>query len=151
MEIILLLQKLSAERTRIGLTIIAIAWSILSLTLMLAVGEGMLQANLKTLKQLGGNTLNISGGMPRNSYLGNIQSQVILSSKDYYDSSKKLPKLTRISPEYITYDSIQYGEQRFIGSLSGVNQLYPHILNLKIVAGRFINDFDVREKKLLLS
>ena len=56
-------QEMSAEKLRLGLTILAVAWATLCISAMLSVGEGIRQGVLKTAQNGNGNLIYLSGGM----------------------------------------------------------------------------------------
>ena len=56
-------QEMAAEKLRLGLTILAVAWATLCIAAMLAVGEGIRQGVLKTAQNGNGNLIYLTGGM----------------------------------------------------------------------------------------
>ncbi len=58
-------QEMSAEKLRLGLTILAVAWAALCIAAMLAVGEGIRQGVLKTAQNGNGNLIYLTGGLRR--------------------------------------------------------------------------------------
>lgn len=57
-----ILQEMAAEKLRLSLTILAVAWSTLCIAGLLAVGEGIRSGIVRTIQNGNGNLIHISGG-----------------------------------------------------------------------------------------
>lgn len=57
-----IMQEMAAEKLRLSLTILAVAWSTLCIAGLLAVGEGIRSGIVRTIQNGNGNLIHVSGG-----------------------------------------------------------------------------------------
>lgn len=145
------LSALFAERTRVWLTIVAIAWGTVSISLMLGIGEGLRQIFGKNMKEIGEGIMIVKPGMSNKSYRGQPQQRINFTIQDI-QHLKALPDITTITPEYETDSTLtlRHGKQEYSTALIGVNPEYSNLRNIiPREPGRFINPLDEKQRSLV--
>lgn len=139
-----ILKELFAERTRILLTILAVAWGTASITCMLAVGEGLRITFGHAMLSAGKGILIVHGGETAIPYHGHRANEKIsLTPSDLDLVKKSLPELKAISAEYHNSYSMEFHDQSRNGSVLGVEPSYGPMRNITAQAGgRFIDALD---------
>jgi len=143
---------MKAEKTRILLTILAIAWGTFAIASMLAVGEGLRVTFAKAVAGAGHNLLVVSGGQTSKIYRGLPPNrQIKLSKQDIKAIKHSVPNIALISPEYNATKVMQYHEQNIGALLKGVAYKYNiiHAIGIKS-GGRFISPMDIRSKMFVV-
>lgn len=144
-----ILKELFTERTRILLTIFAVAWGTASIATMLAVGEGLRLTFGRAMLNSGNGILIIQGGETSKAYHGHKANEKInLVSTDLNLLKNAIPELKTISTEYSSWHSMQYDKQFRHGSILGVDPSYGVMRNIVLrPGGRFINSIDMQENR----
>ncbi len=143
-----ILKEIFTEKTRVILTIIAIAWGTIAISIMLAVGQGLRVTFKKGMDGIGQNVVYVMPGTTSTNYQGQgLNQPVTLRPEDYYAIAKKVSDIKVISPEYAVKGAIQQGSFRSMnGTIKAVNPVYHQIRNIKIATpGRFINELDMKQ------
>jgi putative ABC transport system permease protein len=147
-----MLRDLFTERTRVWLTIFAIAWGTISIGLMLGVGEGLRQTFSKNMSETGESLMIISAGASNKPYRGQVQ-QVIQFNQQDLQHLKALPDVMAITPEYVAKEEVtlKYNQQEYHMAPTGVEPEYSMLRNLKPKAdGRFIDSIDDKQRGLVI-
>jgi putative ABC transport system permease protein len=138
--------ELFAERTRVLLTILAIAWGTASISVMLALGEGLRLTFGRSMKGMGegiiivwpGQTSKAHGGLPEGYSLP-------LSIEDRERFRASIPEIAAISGEYSTWRPMRNKGKWRNGRLMGVDPEYGPMRNVfPLPGGRFIDPVDIR-------
>jgi putative ABC transport system permease protein len=96
--------NLKANRTRSFLTMFGIAWGLVCLILMNAMGEGMWVAQKQKARALGQNIMIVWGGVTSKGYQGVRAGRVInLTLDDYFLIKERATHIRRSSPELERY------------------------------------------------
>jgi putative ABC transport system permease protein len=136
--------NLKANKTRSFLTMFGIAWGLVCLILMSAMGEGMWVAQEEKARLLGQNIMIVWGGMTSKGMEGIRAGKIInLTVEDYFKIREQATYLQRSSPEI----------QRYLPARSSLNNgtfnihgVFPNYMQMRTIevhsAGRQINDGD---------
>jgi len=147
-----IIKELFKEKTRMILTILAIAWGSFSISIMLAIGEG-LRINFaeSIINNQGVNLLSITGGSTSKPYKGMPSNININLNKNDVATISKLPNVSTISPYYSFSQNILYKKELFNKEIRAVESNYftTHKINL-LPGGRFISPLDIREKNAVI-
>ncbi|MBP1609545.1 MAG: hypothetical protein H6Q04_1780, partial [Acidobacteria bacterium] len=92
--------NLKANKTRSFLTMFGIAWGLICLILMTAMGEGMWIAQQEKARTLGQNIIIVWGGLTSKGYEGSMAGKSIrLRLDDFFILKREANFLQRLSPE----------------------------------------------------
>src|SRR5687767_5879224 len=91
-------KDLLAERTRVGLTIFAIAWGTLSISLMLAVGENFRHSFSQKMQEVGQGLLIVAPGVSAKAYHG-LPPQGVKFTQQDVQAIASLPGINRLTTE----------------------------------------------------
>jgi putative ABC transport system permease protein len=138
--------ELFAERTRLLLTILAIAWGTASISVMLALGEGLRLTFGRSMKGMGEGIIIVWQGQTSKAYGGVPEGYALPLSKEDRDRFRAaIPEIGLISGEYSTHRSMRHGTKWRSGRLMGVDPAYGPMRNVfPQPGGRFIDPEDVR-------
>lgn len=141
------MRDLLAERTRVLLTIFAIAWGTLSISVMLAFGEGLRQSLTHNVKEIGQNLLILRPGMSTHVYRGQLQQPLNLLPQDLTHIAS-LPGIEAVTPEYRQFDiELSYKNNIYYGAVIGAQPDYGKLRNIQPIAkGHFINELDQQQR-----
>jgi putative ABC transport system permease protein len=143
------LRELFAERTRVLLTILAIAWGSASISVMLALGEGLRLTFGRSMKGMGegiaiawqGQTSKAHGGLPEGYSL-----PLRRDDRDRFRAS--IPEIAAISGEYSNWAPMRHGTKWRNGHLMGVDPEYGPMRNITPdPGGRFIDPIDIAQQR----
>jgi len=142
-------KELFTERTRILLTILAIAWGTASITTMLALGEGLRLTFGRSGKGMGegilivwpGQTSRVYGGLPEG-------HPVPLIREDLEQVRASVPEIAALSGEHRHYPQMRRAGQFRTGRMMGVEPDYGEMRNIIVEpGGRFIDPIDIQLRR----
>lgn len=142
-------RELLAERTRIGLTVLAIAWGTAAIATMLALGEGLRVTFARSGKGMGegiavvwpGQTSKAFGGLPEG-YPVHLTRQDVAALRD------AVPEIGASSGEYRQWLTMRHGERFRSGRVHGVEPEYGPMRNILTAAHhRFLDPIDVAARR----
>ena len=138
-------RELFAEKTRIILTIFAIAWGTFAITSMLAIGEGLRVTFSKAVESVGKDLLTVTAGATAKTYRG-IGANVALSlEKNDLDSIQHVPHLVVFSPQYDFTVKLYYKKQNSNAQIEAVDPIFGMVRNIELMhKGRFISTSDMQ-------
>ncbi|MFH1334473.1 MAG: ABC transporter permease [Pseudomonadota bacterium] len=144
-------KELFKERTRMLLTILAIAWGTFAIASMLAIGEGLRVTFSTAVANAGENLLTLSAGRTSKEYKGlRANSQVNLLKSDYV-LIRALPSVQYSSSVYSFSGKMKFGEKTLSVPIQAVNQDYAIIHKISIQpGGRFISKIDNQNKSAVI-
>lgn len=139
------------NKLRTSLTGFAVAWGIFMLIFLLGAGNGLINAQLQQSTRFLANSMRVFPGETSKAYKGLKEGRSItLNDKDILISNKTYGQYVddvggRLE-QYnvnINYDNNYVASQ----SLVGVAPTHPKIDKTELIAGRFINEIDMKEQR----
>jgi putative ABC transport system permease protein len=146
-------KELIREKTRIILTVIAIAWGTFAIASMLAIGEGLRLTFIKTMANTGQNLLMMKGGRTSKIYRGTHAGMKINLTKKDYKEIAGLPNVAAISPAYTLAQTISHRDAHMLINMQtlAVSSTYNKIHNIRVLpGGRFISPLDIKQRKAVI-
>ncbi|MBN1684430.1 MAG: ABC transporter permease [Gammaproteobacteria bacterium] len=146
------IRELIQEKTRLFLTILAIAWGTFTISSMLAVGEGLRVTFQTAVANAGYNLLSVMGeGRSSKNYLGQHANQIINLLERDYNLIKKLPEIAQISPvQSVRNIKFTYRDKTRREPLLAVNSQYAKIHSIDMASGRFISSLDIKNRSAVI-
>ena len=146
-------QTARRNKLRTSLTGFAVAWGIFMLIVLLGAGNGLINASEENNNRYVDNSMMVFGGMTSKAHNGLKEGRDIqLDNNDLYTTQSRLPQNIDKAGA-ILYEggaTVSYGENYVSSSLRGVYPVDAEINKKEIVAGRFINDIDIRDQRKVL-
>ena len=145
------------NKLRTSLTGFAVAWGIFMLIFLLGAGNGLINAQLQQSTRFLANSMRVFPGETSKAYKGLKEGRSItLNDKDILISNKTYGQyIDDVGGRLEQYNvNINYGDNYVASqSLVGVAPTHPKIDKTELIAGRFINEIDMKEqrKKVVLS
>ncbi len=146
----LFFRELRSQKMRISLTIMAIIWGTLSITMLLAFGEGLKRQLEKNRRGLGDGILIVWSGQTEKPYRGLPRGRPIWFKRDVIDYIRdQIPELEAVGGEYMNWGrEITYGEKTISEKVNGVLPDYEFMRSLyPMPGGRFLNKLDIERKR----
>ncbi|MCS0060734.1 ABC transporter permease [Vibrio parahaemolyticus] len=141
-------QEMAAEKLRLGLTILAVAWATLCITAMLAVGEGIRQGVLKTAQNGNGNLIYLTGGMATVDHGAFHQGKFLTLKMDDSEVVRALPDVKSVAPTAKWKERITVGDRSSWQEPLAVTSEFQSMTNLVPMAGgRWLNPLDQKETR----
>ena len=146
-----MLRTLWAHKLRSFLTMFGIAWGVGSLLLLVGLGEGFRSGNRRELKSLGEDIMFVFPGRAP-AVMGNMSSarSYNLTDDDYNAILTEAPHVLTAAPVLSRLDIREVSEYANTnGEVSGVPPHYNQIRYLPLAAGRWINQDDESQRRLV--
>ncbi|MBT0118074.1 ABC transporter permease [Vibrio alginolyticus] len=141
-------QEMAAEKLRLGLTILAVAWATLCISAMLAVGEGIRQGVLKTAQNGNGNLIYLTGGMATVDHGAFHQGKFLTLKMDDSEVVRALPDVKSVAPTAKWKERITVGDRSSWQEPLAVTSEFQSMTNLVPMAGgRWLNPLDQKETR----
>ncbi|HHC6784443.1 TPA: ABC transporter permease [Vibrio parahaemolyticus] len=141
-------QEMAAEKLRLGLTILAVAWATLCIAAMLAVGEGIRQGVLKTAQNGNGNLIYLTGGMATVGHGAFHQGKFLTLKMDDSEVVRALPDVKSVAPTVKWKERITVGDRSSWQEPLAVTSEFQSMTNLVPMAGgRWLNPLDQKETR----
>lgn len=144
-------RALLINKARSVLTMLGIVIGIMSVILMLAVGQAAQRYLLSQVASFGSDLIFIANGSEEQERGGPPSDAIkqAITEKDYRDI-RALPWVTAANPSIITTDLLSYnGEDRF-ASVNGSSPDEARIFNLVVKQGRFLEDTDLDSRSRVI-
>ncbi len=144
------LRELRAQKKRMSLTILGIIWGTMSITMLLAFGEGLRSQLAVNQKGMGEGIMIIWGGQTSMPYKGLPRGRPIRFERDDVEYLKnRIPEIEMIGGEYTRWgQSVGTGNKLFSRMVNGVYPQYEKMRNMiPEMGGRFINKKDMELKR----
>lgn len=139
------------NKLRTSLTGFAVAWGIFMLIFLLGAGNGLINAQLQQSTRFLANSMRVFPGETSKAYKGLKEGRSItLNDKDILISNKTYGQyVDDVGGRLEQYNvNINYGDNYVASqSLVGVAPTHPKIDKTELVAGRFINEIDMKEQR----
>lgn len=139
------------NKLRTSLTGFAVAWGIFMLIFLLGAGNGLINAQLLQSTRFLANSMRVFPGETSKAYKGLKEGRSItLNDKDILISNKTYGQyVDDVGGRLEQYNvNINYGDNYVASqSLVGVAPTHPKIDKTELIAGRFINEIDMKEQR----
>lgn len=139
------------NKLRTSLTGFTVAWGIFMLIFLLGAGNGLINAQLQQSTRFLANSMRVFPGETSKAYKGLKEGRSItLNDKDILISNKTYGQYVddvggRLEQNNL---NINYGDNYVASqSLVGVAPTHPKIDKTELIAGRFINEIDMKEQR----
>ncbi|HUK43135.1 MAG TPA: ABC transporter permease [Candidatus Bathyarchaeia archaeon] len=146
-----MLRTLWAHKLRSFLTMFGIAWGVGSLLLLVGLGEGFRSGNRRELNSLGEDIMFVFPGRAP-AVAGNMSSgrSYNLTEQDFQDIVKEAPHVRLAAPVLSRTDIREVSDySNTNGEVSGVPPNYADIRYLPLAAGRWLNQDDESQTRLV--
>lgn len=141
----------SRNKLRTSLTGFAVAWGIFMLIFLLGAGNGLLNAQMEQMNRRVANSMQVFGGSTSKAYNGLKEGRgITLRDKDITTSETSFTEnIEKVGGEILenSAQTISYGQNYITPSVKGVAPEYMQIEKYDLIAGRFINQIDMRERR----
>ena len=134
---------LLSNKSRSGLTVLGIVIGIMSVIVMLAVGNGTSSSIQSSIQGLGSNLLTISAGAtrgPGTQVTGSAGSAQSLTVADATAIQDHVSGVANVSPEVNSNQQIVAANANANSSIYGVQSVYATVHNVEMQEGSFISD-----------
>ena len=139
------------NKLRTSLTGFAVAWGIFMLIFLLGAGNGLINAQMQQSTRFLANSMRVFPGETSKAYKGLKEGRSItLNDKDILISNKTYGQyVDDVGGRLEQYNvNINYGDNYVASqSLVGVAPTHPKIDKTELIAGRFINEIDMKEQR----
>lgn len=138
------------NKLRTFLTAFSVAWGIFMLIILLGVGTGLRRGVYNMFSNSASNSILISPGQTSLSYGGLKPGRnVRLNNDDLLAISREVKGIDNLSTRFSWRGEyrVRYKNQFADFQVIGVNPEYRFVDLQTIIAGRYINDFDISEKR----
>ena len=140
------------NKLRTSLTGFAVAWGIFMLIVLLAAGNGLINAQQKQSQRFLSSSMVVFGGETSKAYQGMKEGRWIrLQERDITITATEFKEnVDEVGAQYRAASTVSLGQQYLAGNISGVYPNHTKIDKVEMLHGRFINDIDVRESRKVL-
>ena len=141
------------NKLRTALTGLAVSWGIFMLIVLLGAGNGLIHAFELSSADRALNSMRIYPGTTTKSFDGLKEGRYIqLENRDLTDTEELFDEHIINAGATLQQGSvnISYENQYVNSSLQGVHPNYTEVEDVKIVEGRFINDYDIKERRKVI-
>ena len=139
------------NKLRTSLTGFAVAWGIFMLIFLLGAGNGLINAQLQQSTRFLANSMRVFPGETSKAYKGLKEGRSItLNDRDILISNQTYDQyVDDVGGRLEQYNvNINYGDNYVASqSLVGVAPTHPKIDKTELIAGRFINEIDMKEQR----
>ena len=139
------------NKLRTSLTGFAVAWGIFMLIFLLGAGNGLINAQLQQSTRFLANSMRVFPGETSKAYKGLKEGRSItLNDRDILISNQTYGQyVDDVGGRLEQYNvNINYGDNYVASqSLVGVAPTHPKIDKTELIAGRFVNEIDMKEQR----
>ena len=147
------IKSLLLHKLRSGLTMLGIIFGVCSVIAMLAIGEGASYEAQEAIKNLGSNNIIIRSLKPPEESKeggGNNRPTELVYGLTYDDGARiqsTIPGVSRVLPMRIIRENVRFNEFYLPCQVIGTTPLYPEIVGVDVVRGRFLCEIDERHQQ----
>lgn len=139
------------NKLRTSLTGFAVAWGIFMLIFLLGAGNGLINAQLQQSTRFLANSMRVFPGETSKAYKGLKEGRsIMLNDRDILISNQTYGQyVDDVGGRLEQYNvNINYGDNYVASqSLVGVAPTHPKIDKTELIAGRFINEIDMKDQR----
>ena len=148
-------ESVRRNKLRTCLTGFAVAWGIFMIIVLLGAGNGLMGAFQQGGDNFASNTMMVGGGMTSKPYDGlkaGRRVQLEMSDMDLLDKKPFNQYVEQVTTSHSQSGyTMTYGRKYFKNvSLSGTFPGYAQMNRIEMLAGRFINDKDIQDKRKVI-
>ena len=145
-------QTARRNKLRTSLTGFAVAWGIFMLIVLLGAGNGLINAQRKNSGDWVDNSMMVFGGMTSKPYDGLKEGRGIqLDDNDLTATQTRFRQhVEKAGGILYANTTVTFGENYVSSSLRGIYPVDAEINKTKLVAGRYVNDIDLRDRRKVL-
>lgn len=145
------IKSLLLHKMRSSLTMLGIIFGVCSVIAMLAIGEGASYEAQQAIKKLGSNNIIVRSIKPPEDNKVNTggRSFVVEYGLSYSDADRlieTIPGVVRVLPMRIIREDVRFNQNNIPSQIIGTLAIYPEIVGLGIIRGRFISDIDEKHR-----
>ena len=139
---------LRRNKLRTILTGLAISWGIFILIVLLAAGNGLMNAVGDEFSSRSTNSYTIYGGHTSKPYKGHNENRWIqFTDKDIRMLENNFPHVDQVSPRIYISGNAVYGDQFSPVTLNGVKPVYAKTNDVDMTLGRFVDELDEKNNE----
>jgi putative ABC transport system permease protein len=139
---------LRRNKLRTFLTGLAISWGIFILIVLLAAGNGLMNAVTGEFSSRSTNTYTLYGGFTSKPYKGHNENRwIYFTDKDVRLLENNFPHVDQVSPRIYTSGNAIYADQLSPVTLNGVKPIYEKTNKVDMLSGRFVNELDEKNNE----
>ncbi|MGC9550687.1 ABC transporter permease [Vibrio metoecus] len=143
-----IMQEMAAEKLRLSLTILAVAWSTLCIAGLLAVGEGIRSGIVRTIQNGNGNLIHISGGYATQIHGRFHEGQALSLTEQDSHVLATLPMIKHALPSAEWQELIMFADKRSWMMPYAVKSEYQAMNKLRLLpGGRWFNPLDESQQR----
>ncbi|PSV20950.1 peptide ABC transporter permease [Photobacterium leiognathi subsp. mandapamensis] len=140
--------EMAAEKLRLSLTILAIVWSTVCITTMLAAGEGLRQGLIRSSTSGNGDLIYVSTGVASINHGDFYKGKSLDLIKADQQLIQALPNVQMVSATATWDDTAHYQDRRAFMSPLAVEDSYKQMNDLTLMpGGRWFNPLDSQEQR----
>ena len=146
-------QTARRNKLRTALTGFAVAWGIFMLIVLLGAGNGLINAQMQQSDRFLSNSMVVFGGQTSKPYQGLKEGRSIrLKDHDIVSTQQGFPEhIDEVGAQLMQpVTTISHGQQYLSTTLMGIYPNHNRIDKVEMLAGRFINSMDLKEKRKVL-
>ena len=139
------LRALANNKMRAFLTMLGIIIGVASVIAMLAIGQGSKTSIQNQISSMGSNMIMIQPGAERKGGVRQDPASMQTLKLENFEAIRSQAKLvTAVSPNVSASGQLIAGSNNYPSQLTGVNQDYLHIRQLKVKEGNMFTDNDIK-------
>ena len=145
--------SLRQNKLRTTLTGFAVAWGIFMLISLLGAGNGVLNALMANSSGAMDQSMVAYGGFTSKPWAGYEKGRRILLDHrdvDVLESGLFAENVDEVCPVVSQFDDMVFGDRKLEVRVLGITPVLRDIQNMQVVAGRFLNELDLRERRKVL-
>ncbi len=136
------------HRFRAGLTMLGIAWGIVTVVILMAYGQGFRAALVVGFRNaVSDGTARIRGGQTSSQVGGERAGRRIFLKEEDVEALRQLGTVKQASPEYLQSLPLVFGTRSTTAGVRGVSPEYGAMRSETPGAGRFLNDEDCEKHR----
>lgn len=142
---------LSRNKLRTFLTGFAISWGIFILIVLLAVGNGLVNAVSSDFSDQSTNVYMIYSGETSKPFKGHgVNRSIMFNDKDIRFLETEVKNVGKVSPRIYRDGFATFNDKSSSIFVSGVRPVFRDINNVKMLEGRFINELDEKNSEKVI-
>ncbi|ENM5825729.1 ABC transporter permease [Vibrio metoecus] len=143
-----IVQEMAAEKLRLSLTILAVAWSTLCIAGLLAVGEGLRSGIVRTIQNGNGNLIHVSGGYATQTHGRFHEGQALSLTEQDSQVLAALPMVKHALPSAEWQELLTFEDKQSWMMPYAVKSEYKAMNKLHLLAGgRWFNPLDESQQR----